>query len=354
MRSKYVSKSVEVDVGESALTLAKKYQPIVYDPFDFGKNPSPELYSRVLKKRKTLCIQYYYFWKQQKCVGRYQFTGRFTIGIFAGIISVILLYIISLVVSRVIGQSMFSLFFSNWVVYLFVFLFFTVIAGWKPASFIKTVGRFFGLFFGGFFTHDYDFEPVFIFVTDSRINKIVISGKGDVEARPHVTTIFKLWKGASFNEGFCEYKSNPRNYPNENEQKIFQSIGKDFFLEKGVTVKDVCKGVHPHLAILTCYHAFTADDKYNGMNLFTPEKKIDLEPQPLKDDIIENWFKTGHFGHDVSDPFKFPYIKFFSPSKFKKEGGREFALALLEGGGYIVRGIVTILRYLYRCLVRER
>ena len=84
------------------------------------------------------------------------------------------------------------------------------------------------------------------------------------------------------------------------------------------------------------------------------EKKIELKPQPLKDDIIEGWFRTGHFGHDVSNPFSFPYIKYFTPPSFKKGGGREFVLAILESGGYIVKGIVIIIKYLYEKITCAR
>jgi len=43
---------------------------------------------------------------------------------------------------------------------------------------------------GRSFTHKYDFEPIYVFLKEAQITRIVISGRGDVDAQPHRIDIF--------------------------------------------------------------------------------------------------------------------------------------------------------------------
>ena len=54
----------------------------------------------------------------------------------------------------------------------------------------KVFQRIAGFIVGRFFTHQYDFEPILVFLEGSEITKIAISGRGDLDSEPHRNDIF--------------------------------------------------------------------------------------------------------------------------------------------------------------------
>jgi hypothetical protein len=67
----------------------------------------------------------------------------------------------------------------------------------------------------------------------------------------------------------------------------------------------------------TCFHAFSgAEDQLRG-------ERLNIKLKRLDDTTLEEWFLNHHkspdeepFGHDVSNPFEFPFIKYTDPKPF--------------------------------------
>src|SRR4051794_5521843 len=48
-------------------TLAELYLPIMYDPYQYGRDYNPALYFRIVESNAEKCIQYFYYWDKQDC-----------------------------------------------------------------------------------------------------------------------------------------------------------------------------------------------------------------------------------------------------------------------------------------------
>jgi hypothetical protein len=62
--SKYCKVGYRISYDEN---LAGSYQPIIYDPYEYGRDYNPVLYFRVVESRDAKCIQYFYYWDKQDC-----------------------------------------------------------------------------------------------------------------------------------------------------------------------------------------------------------------------------------------------------------------------------------------------
>jgi hypothetical protein len=83
-------------------------------------------------------------------------------------------------------------------------------------------------------------------------------------------------------------------------------------------------------AIITCYHVFTSSRDYYGQSLFTDE--LSLESKESTDTVLNDWYENRGFGHDISDPFSFPHIKYFG----KLNLGRDKLLLILSAMSIII------------------
>jgi hypothetical protein len=64
-------------------TLAELYLPIMYDPYQYGRDYNPALYFRIVESNAEKCIQYFYYWDKQDCKKYYVISEPNTIGSLA-------------------------------------------------------------------------------------------------------------------------------------------------------------------------------------------------------------------------------------------------------------------------------
>src|SRR5215217_6729160 len=75
--------------------LAEFYQPIIHDPYQYGKENDPALYFRIVQSNDEKCIQYFYYWKMQDCKKDYIISEPNTVGSIFGIVFAISEYIVA-------------------------------------------------------------------------------------------------------------------------------------------------------------------------------------------------------------------------------------------------------------------
>lgn len=171
---------------------------------------------------------------------------------------------------------------------------------------------------GEFFSHSYDYEPVIVFVRGGKINKVVIAGAGGLTWPwlGHQTEIYREEESNVL--GKVTYRTSPEpHYP------YGEHTEEDMFKAEPLT-RVSFKGTRLMIGLATCYHVYTTRKHYlTGQILDPPLKR-------LTDDILNKWYKEEHFGHDVSNPWKHPHIRFHSPPKLelsmeKRRGGSRLA-----------------------------
>jgi hypothetical protein len=99
---------------------------------------------------------------------------------------------------------------------------------------------------------------------------------------------------------------------------------------------------HPKFAIVTCYHAFTAEEIYYDEPVFKGKNILNFTLKKLTDNILDDWYNQKGFGHEVSDPFTFPYIRFAG----EVNKGRPAILALLEALSTIMKGLIALKNFI--------
>jgi hypothetical protein len=62
----------------------------------------------------------------------------------------------------------------------------------------------------------------------------------------------------------------------------------------------------------------------------------------LTDNVLDDWYNQNGFGHEVSDPFTFPYIRFAG----EVNKGRPAILALLEALSIIMKGLIALKNFI--------
>jgi len=62
--SKYCKSGYTISYDES---VAEAYQPIIYNPYQYGSGDNPALYFRIVESSTAKCIQYFYYWDKQDC-----------------------------------------------------------------------------------------------------------------------------------------------------------------------------------------------------------------------------------------------------------------------------------------------
>ena len=194
-------------------------------------------------------------------------------------------------------------------------------------------------------------NPYWVILTNSKITKIVISGRGSLDSEPHRNDIYV--KQNYHNEGesmFCleeplYLKGNriPENPPPRVIFKEFEDtkLKYDNYHDTNHDDKtqDRNNHQHPKFAIVTCYHAFTGEETYYDDHVFKDEKNmLNLTLRKLTDDVLEDWYNDKGFGHEVSDPFTFPYIRFAG----EVNTSRTAILALLEALSMIMKGLIAL------------
>lgn len=176
--------------------------------------------------------------------------------------------------------------------------------------------------FLGISNHKYDYEPIYVYFHPSEISPIgvVNSGESKVlglnQCRFHKTEARK--KEYSIRdqvEESCTFRTSPAPYyPFGGSEGIEgKNCAKRYPLAGSIYFSDV----RPMFGVATCFHAFSgAENSLNG-GLIEPSLK------QLNDEILHEWYMNHYndrleepFGHDVSNPFEFPFIKYVDVKEF--------------------------------------
>lgn len=164
--------------------------------------------------------------------------------------------------------------------------------------------------------HKYDYEPILIFLKPPNLFPVGIVNAGyskylGISCRFHKTEIRRMeYTKRDENEREFQYLTSPSPYYpfGGSEGRPFKTCVKKYPLSGSIYFEET----KPLFALTACSHVFSgAEASINGDRI-----KVDL--RRLTDTIAEEWY--GHFGideepfgHDISNPFAFPYIKYYNP-----------------------------------------
>jgi len=163
--------------------------------------------------------------------------------------------------------------------------------------------------------HNHDYEQIQIHFDTGvgTMEKVIISSVGSIEHGGHGVEVFS--KTSEVKRRDVEYVTSPQvQFPwggprgKRNVTEIREIPIERLIFEKN----------RPVLLVLTCYHAFTGLKR-----MPKPEEKAELKLrlEKLDQKLLEKWYyrhvKDG-FGHDVSNPFKEPYILYYPPPEDRK------------------------------------
>ena len=158
--------------------------------------------------------------------------------------------------------------------------------------------------------HDHDYEQVQVHfnLQTGRMDKVVVSSTGPIENGGHGVEVYSEVISASFRTVVYMTAGN----------KVFPWGGKNG--QKNATqVREIQIGQllfearKPPVVVLNCYHVFSGLKRQ-----LLPQEKIVLSPKLEKLDckLLEKWYylhAANRFGHDISNPFNEPYLKYFPP-----------------------------------------
>jgi hypothetical protein len=165
-------------------------------------------------------------------------------------------------------------------------------------------------------SHVYDYEPILLYPKPpNEFCHMIVNGGYSMDAmdcRFHKTEIHSVGQRRDEEEQPCRCRTSPSPfYPfgGKEGQEVVSCV-KRYPLEASVYFLEH----HPVLGLRECSHVFSGDAKY----LLDP--KIDVPLRRLVDDRLDEWYHKHFesegeepFGHDVSNPFEFPYVKYFDP-----------------------------------------
>ena len=162
-------------------------------------------------------------------------------------------------------------------------------------------------------SHRYDHEPVFIFLRDKETCPFLIvnAGLGGVDCGFHKNEIRpKSGKRDQFDIHF-EVKLSPKEYYpfGKNGDVKCKGCSKKYPLDTKQDLK--FKERHPLFGVRACSNVFSGAEYDLQGEIFGPLLKR------LTDRILTQWYFKHYyqendmpFGHDVADPFTYPYIKY--------------------------------------------
>jgi hypothetical protein len=224
--SKYLDPGTLVTFDDE---LAGKFQPLIFDPYGYGKDPAPEgVFYRILNKGDEKVIQYYVYWEKQDCKG------------------------------EVLGEL---------------------------------------------YSHDYDYEPVFIFTRGDEVFRVVLAGEGKPAQAGHRTDIYEVR-----DRRLRDYTDNvPYTTGPKTQYPFGENRSRDEVIVRSIS-KLAFEGKRLKICLAACYHVYDALDPnmVRGPVLVSPLRRLD-------DSVLDEWYNEEHFGHDVSNPWVKPYIRYHPP-----------------------------------------
>jgi hypothetical protein len=173
-------------------------------------------------------------------------------------------------------------------------------------------------------SHRYDYEPIFIFLKDKEAKPFLIvnAGLGGANCRFHKNEIRpKKGKRDWLDIHFKVNLSPKEYYPfGKNGNVTYKGCSKKYPLN---TSKDLqFNGLRPLFGIRACSNVFSGARYDLEGDTFNPPLKR------LTDRILTQWYFKHYyheddmpFGHDVADPFTYPYIKYHSAKSDLQQQG---------------------------------
>jgi hypothetical protein len=164
-------------------------------------------------------------------------------------------------------------------------------------------------------SHIYDYEPIFLYIRPPIEYPVGVVNGGLSKALGAFCRFHKIearrkeYTVRDPREYEVPYKTSPEPYYPFGEFETKACV-KKYPLPGAIYFDDL----RPLFGIVSCSHVFSgADSDIKG-----PRQSIQLKR--LDDNVLNEWYKYHYnkiseepFGHDVSNPFEFPYIKYFDP-----------------------------------------
>ncbi len=166
--------------------------------------------------------------------------------------------------------------------------------------------------------HKYDYEPIFIYIDIPNDFPAGIVNAGYSKAlgascRFRKTEVrMNEYTDRDFNEYPIEYKTSPEpHYPFGGPDGL---DGNTCVKKYPITGAIYLNKFQPMFGISSCSHVFSgAEKELHGNILSMPTKKLD-------DQVLNEWYfdhykdaREDSFGHDVSNAFIFPYVRYCDP-----------------------------------------
>lgn len=158
--------------------------------------------------------------------------------------------------------------------------------------------------------HDHDYEQVQVHfdLSVGTVNKVVVSSTGPVENAGHGVEVFSHVSSVkvrtvpyvtSSEKAFPWGTKNGQN----NATQIREIPIEHLLLDNN----------NPPIVVLNCYHAFAGLKR-----VLMPDERVVLNPELVHLDkkLLDKWYylyAVNRFGHDLSNPFREPYIMYFPP-----------------------------------------
>lgn len=164
-------------------------------------------------------------------------------------------------------------------------------------------------------SHRYDYEPVFVYLKEggTTLQMIVNGGLGGPECGFHKNEIRPaVGQRSEIEEHFLTKLCPKPYYPYGKDGNVdCEGCCKVYPLSGGRDLQ--FEHQHPLFGIRACSNVFS------GARSDLEEKRFDPPLKQLTDDVLTEWyFKHNNervdmpFGHDIADPFSYPYIKYHS------------------------------------------
>ncbi len=157
--------------------------------------------------------------------------------------------------------------------------------------------------------HDHDYEQIQVQLNlKTGETKYIISSVGPVDCAGHGVEVFSNVAEASFKD--VEYATSPKKFFPWGGDAGQKNLTQIRFIPVDRLLLDTGR---PEISVVNCYHAFT------GVKVPLPsEQKKELSPALVRLDlkILDKWYyrnAKNRYGHDISNPFTEPFVKYYPP-----------------------------------------
>jgi hypothetical protein len=168
-------------------------------------------------------------------------------------------------------------------------------------------------------SHRYDYEPLFIYIrkNDSHPSRIVNAGAGTEARCPFHKNEIRPRTGVRQTIGsFFDVTLSPKEYfPWGKDGTVrYQGCSHEYPLAGNKDLQ--FDRMRPRFGIRACSNVFSGAKGHLVGEIFDPDLK------ELTDSVLEEWYYNHYneeddmpFGHDIANPFSYPYVKYHHPGK---------------------------------------